>query len=65
MVREDFEHLAQVLQSVRAQVTQGTFPADEYVRLIDRMVWAIQASPGGSPQFQFDDFVRRCKGEAT
>jgi hypothetical protein len=66
MVKQDFEHLAQVVQSVRFQVTNGTFPEDEFERLIDRMVWAIQSSPGGSREFDSDAFNRfrkRCHGE--
>jgi hypothetical protein len=64
MVKQDFEHLSQVIQSVRFQVTDGKFPADEYDRLIERMMWAIHASPGGSPEFNSEahkDFILRCK----
>ena len=64
MVTEDYRHLAQVVQSVRFQVQQGTFPADEFDRLIDRMVWAIRSSPGGSTDFDHQLFVDRCHGKA-
>ena len=64
MTREDCDHLAQVVQSVRHQVREGNFPEDEFDRLIDRMVWAIGASPGGSPEFDFNRFNKMCHGEA-
>lgn len=64
MVAEDHRHIAQVLQSVRAQVQNGTFPADEFDRLIDRMIWAIHSSPGGSKDFDHQLFVDRCHGKA-
>lgn len=66
MVTKDFEHLAQVLLSVRAQVQFGKFPADEYDRLIERVIWAIRSSPDNSPEFtsaEFERFIRRAKGE--
>jgi hypothetical protein len=62
MVKEDYQHLAQVVQSVRFQVNEGNFPEDEFDRLIDRMIWAIHASPGGSPDFDHQQFVDRCHG---
>lgn len=68
MVSKDFEHLAQVLLSVRAQVQQGNFPDAEYERLIDRMIWAITNSPDGSPSFnqtEHQRFLERCRGRAV
>ncbi len=68
MVREDYLHLAQVMQSVRFQVKEGKFPASEYERLVDRMIWAITASPDGSPSFNSTEhqaFIDRCNGRAV
>lgn len=62
MVTQDFRHLAQVLQSLR----NVELPSGEFLRLLDRMVWAIQSSPGGSPEFDAEQhqlFFDRCQGK--
>jgi len=69
MVKEDYEHLAQCCQSLRGCIvnhdgTNRDFDQDEFRRFIDRLVWAIEASPGGvSKDFDFNRFVRQCNGE--
>ena len=67
MVKEDFEHIAQCCQSLRGLVEpqQREFTKDEYERFIDRLIWAIHASPGGSPDFDHQLFVDRCNGKVN
>jgi len=66
MTSEDCEHLAQCCHSLQGLVTRAEpLSEDEFDRFIDRLIWAIHASPGGSPNFDHQLFVDRCKGKAN
>lgn len=62
MNKQDFEHLAQVGLSVKAKIGQ-VFDEDEFDRYIDRMIWAINASPQPTANLDETWFRKRCKGE--
>lgn len=64
MQKKDFEHLAQVGLSVKAQIGQ-VLTEDEFDRYIDRMIWAINASPQPTENLDENWFRRRCKGESV
>jgi hypothetical protein len=59
MVGDDYKHIAQCCHSLISRLEE-----DEFDRFIDRLIWAIHASPGGSPQFDQKLFIDRCKGKA-
>ena len=69
MTREDFEHIAQCCHSlaglVEDQSQPRAFTRDEFDRFIDRLIWAIHASPDGSPAFDHTLFVDRCNGKVN
>lgn len=58
MHKEDYEHLAQVGLSLK-----GALSEEEFDRYIDRMLWAIHASPKHVDKFDEDRFRKRCHGE--
>lgn len=60
MTKEDTEHLAQCCHSLISRLDEG-----EFDRFIDRLIWAIHASPGGSPNFDHQRFVNHCKGRIS
>jgi hypothetical protein len=60
MVEDDYKHIAQCCHSLI-----GRLEPSEFDLFIDRLIWAIHASPGGSAGFDHQLFVDRCKGKAN
>jgi hypothetical protein len=62
MTQDDIEHLAQVAESVFAQLSVGTMSKDDFDGFLGRMLWAIHAS-NNNPRFSEPAFRVRARGE--
>ena len=62
MTRDDIEHLAQVAESVFAQLGGENLTRDNFDGFVGRMLWAIESSKD-NPRFSEQAFRARARGE--
>jgi hypothetical protein len=66
MTTDDIEHLAQVCESVFAQINaSGSMKAEDFDGFVGRMLWAIHASGSLPESFDEGKFRARCRGETV
>ena len=64
---QDTKHIAQCCHSLKGLMDrQEAMDEAEFNRFIDRLIWAIHASPNGSPVgFDQNEFIERCWGRTA
>lgn len=62
MTRNDIDHLAEVCESVFAQIQNEPLTQSDFQAFVSRVLWAIHASEG-NPMFNEQAFKDRSEGK--